>query len=412
MPSTLRIAFRNLGRNGRRTALALVAIAIAQTAVLAIDGLMNGWVEASLEAMTGPMMGHAQLHHPDWREERGPDLVIEDADATLARIRALPDVESAYARIYAPALAAREVDGRAVVVVGVDIAAERGPGGLLAGLPEGAIPDARGALVGSRLAREAGLSVGDELALLGQGADGSFANDLVRVSGVLQTPIDLVNRMGVIVHLETARDVFVMPGQAHEINVRGAGAPDEAPALVAALRGVEGADALEILTWRELAPQLSQFIDIAGVYGLVVMMIVFIAAAAGVANTMLMATFERRRELGMLLSLGTSPGRLVRIVLAEAVILGLFGVALGTLLGAGLVLYQGAVGVDPTTWGNQEESMDVAMYGLNWAATIHPYLRPADVLPGFVGVSVVSVVAALWPALITARLEPMEAMRG
>ena len=107
--SGLRIAWRNLGRNVRRTALTLGAIAIAQCAVLQMDGLMNGIVDSTLESVTGPLMGHVQIHEPSWREERAPDLVIEDVEATLAAVRGTEGVEAAYARIYAPALIAREV---------------------------------------------------------------------------------------------------------------------------------------------------------------------------------------------------------------------------------------------------------------------------------------------------------------
>jgi len=410
--STARLAWRNLGRNRRRTALALAAIAVAQTAVLAMDGLMNGWGDSMLDTLTGPLMGHAQIHAPEWREERAPDLVIDGVGEMLDEVRALPTVQDAYARIYAPALVAREVDGHAVIVAGIDIAAERSSGGLLEGLPEAGIPTERGALVGSSLAREVGIEVGDELAVLGQGADGSMANDLVTVTGILETPIDMINRTGIVVHLALAQEIFAMPDQAHEINVRGIGGADDAAALVAALGGVDGADQLEVLPWDELAPELSQMLDITEIYGLVVLFIVFIAAAAGVANTMLMATFERRRELGMLLSLGTTPARLVRIVLTEAVVLGLLGVLIGTFLGGLLVFYQNQTGIDFTQWGDQEASVDMAIYGVNFSGAIYPYLSVSDCVPGFVGVVVVSVLAALWPAAVAARLEPVEAMRG
>ena len=406
------MAWRNLGRNRRRTALALAAIAIAQTAVLAMDGLMNGWHDSILETMTGPMLGHVQLHAPEWREDRAPDLVINDLERTLANVRATPGVRDAYARIYAPALVAREIDGHAMVVIGINIEAERAPGGLLEGLPEAGVPPARGALVGSALARDLGVSVGDELALLGQGADGSMANDLVTVTGLLETPVDLVNRMGLVVHLAAAQEVFAMPDQAHEINVRGTGGVDGAPALAQALRQTEGVEALEVLTWDQVMPELAQMLDVVSIYGLVVLLIVFLAAAAGVANTMMMATFERRRELGMLLSLGTSPGRVVAIVVSEAVVLGVLGVLIGTLIGGLLVLYQGHIGISFADMAGTEGSTDMAMYGVNVASEIYPSLGAGDYVPGFLGVVVVSVLAALWPAVIASRLEPVEAMRG
>jgi len=157
LSTTFRIAWRNLGRKLRRTALALAAIAVAQVAVLAMEGLMNAWVDTMLESLTGPMMGHAQIHDPDWREERAPDLVIDDVDATLAAVRALPDVQDAYARIYAPALVARDIDGHGVMVVGADVEAETGDGGMLQGLPAEGIPGDHEVIVGSTLARDVGI---------------------------------------------------------------------------------------------------------------------------------------------------------------------------------------------------------------------------------------------------------------
>lgn len=409
--STLRIAWRNLGRNPRRTALALTAIAVAQLAVLNVDGLMNAMAESLTQALTGPMVGHVQAHAPEWREEQAPDLVVDDLEARLEAIRAAEGVESAMPRIYAPALVAREVDGHAAIVVGVDPALESARGGMLEGLRARGRPRDRVVLVGSALARDAGIEVGDELAIVGQGADGSMANDLVTVGGVLRTPIDLVNRRGIVMALGTAQAIFAMPDMAHEITIRGLGPAEGAGALAARLRRVEALAPLEVLPWRELAPEVSTVLDISGVYGLVTLVIVFIAAAAGVANTMLMSTFERRRELGMLLSLGTTPGRLVRIVMIEAVILGLLGVVAGSLVGAALVALQGHTGIHLMP-DESARASEAAVYGIAFSDALHPFLRPTDFVPGFLGVVVVSTLAALFPAIHTARLEPMEAMRS
>ena len=407
--STTRIAWRSLGRNWRRTALALTAIAVAQTAVLLVDGLMNGMADSTAAALTGPMVGHVQAHAPEWRAEQAPDLVIDSLDDRLARIRATDGVRQALPRLYAPVLVAREIDGHAAMVVGLDPARESEPGGLLEGLPREARPRERQVLIGAALAREMHVELGDELAVLGQGADGSMANDLVTVSGFLQTPVDLVNRLGVVMPLEAAQETFAMPDMAHEITIHGRGTLDAAPALAA--RIARAHPELEVLPWRELAPEASAILDITGYYGIAVLFIVFLAAAVGVANTMLMATFERRRELGMLLSLGTTPGRLIRMIVTEAVILGLVGVAIGSVLGALLVFWQGQVGIDMMA-SESGASPGVAMYGINFATALYPYLEAADFVPGFVGIVVVSTLAALMPAVHTARLEPMEAMRS
>ncbi len=411
MASTLRIAWRNLGRNTRRTLLTLAAIALAQLAVLLVDGLMNGWSVSIMRSLTGPMVGHVQVHAPGWREEQAPDLAIDDLERRLASVRATEGVAEAYARIYAPALVAREVDGRAAMVVGLDVERESSPGGLLEGLAPAGRPHDHVALVGVELARAAGIEVGDELAIVGQGADGSLANDLLTVGGILSTPVEAVNRLGVVTTLETAQEIFVMPDMASEITILGAGSVDEAAALATRVGGRPELAGLEVLPWDVLVPELAAFRGIAGMYGIVVLFIVFIAAAAGVANTMLMATFERRKELGMLLSLGTTPLRLVVMILLEALVLGLLGVAIGSVVGALLVAWQGQVGIDLASIGSADTT-SISVYGLTFSGALHPYLTPGDFVPGFVGIVVVSLVAALWPALITARLEPMEAMRS
>jgi putative ABC transport system permease protein len=410
MASTTRIAWRNLGRSRRRTAIALAAIAIAQLAVLTIDGVFNARNDWMLDAVTGPLIGDAQVHAPSWREDQAPDLVIDRLDERLAAVRATQGVAQAYARIYAPALAARDVDGHAVVIVGVDSEIEAAPGGLLDGLPASARPVERTVLVGSTLARDAGISVGDEIAILGQRYDGSLANDLLTVGGILETPVDLINRTGIVMSLTGAQDTFGMPDMAHEITIRSAATGDDAAELASRIARVPSLEGLEVLPWRQIAPEMAGAIDTAGVAGLVVLLVVFIAAAAGVANTMLMATFERRRELGMMLSLGTTPFRLVRMILAEAVALGLLGVLVGSVLGTFLVLYLGHHGI--SLLAGSEEGANVAVFGVNFTGSLYPYLRLGDYVPGIVGVTIVSVLAALWPALVTSRLEPMEAMRS
>jgi ABC-type lipoprotein release transport system permease subunit len=408
--STVRIAWRNLGRNRKRTALALAAIGLAQTALIFTDGLMHGYADSMLDALTGPMLGHVQVHAPEWREDRAMDLVLENADATVEELGQLPEVSSVAPRIYAPALAALGQDGHAVVAIGLDPAAEEGRGGLLAGIPADQRPREGGVLVGGALARSMGLSAGDELALVGQGADGSLANDLFTVRGVLSTPVDFVNRMGVVMSLEDAQRTFAMPDAVHEITLRGRDA-EAAETLAADVAATDDLGEAEVLPWRELAPELVTIIGMTDMWGGIVLLLVFIAAAAGVANTMLMATFERKREIGMLLALGTGPGRLVRIIVVEAVLLGVLGVAIGSVIGAASVWIAAQTGFNWASMGGEAVG-DLAYMGLNFQFDIFPRLEPNDFVQGLVAVVLTAILSAAWPALHAARMEPVEAMRS
>jgi ABC-type lipoprotein release transport system permease subunit len=405
--STLRIAWRNLWRNRRRTGLAVAAIGLAVALVLFYHALLRAYGDWILETLTGPMLGHVQIHAPEWRKDRAMDRTLRNVSAVLGELRRDPDIESAEVRIYAPALAALGEEGFAVVVLGVDWEAESRPNRLLSGA---ATPRARGrALMGKNLAEMMGVREGDEVAIVGQGADGSLANDLFRVEGLVSSPVDFLNRQGVVLSLDEAQTLFAMPDEAHEVVVH-ARDPENAKPLASRLASLPALAGAEALDWQNIAPEMLSFVEIVDVAGIFALALVFVAATAGVANTMLMATFERTRELGMLLALGAAPGRIVRMILAESIALGLTGAALGGALGALVVAVTHETGLDfaALTGGGPSE---ISFAGLLWSLRFYPSLALADVVRTILAVLLTSFVASIWPALRAARLEPARALR-
>jgi len=408
MTTTFRIAWRNLWRNGRRTALALAAIGLSVTLVLAYFSILRAYGDWILATVTGPMLGHVQAHGAGWRRDRAMDRTIRQVGSVLDGLAHEPDVASASARVYAPALAALDEEGFAVVVIGIETEKESGAGRLL---PPMAEPLGRGqVLMGRPLAELMGTSVGDALAIVGQGVDGSLANDLYTVAGIVNTPVDLVNRQGIVMGLADAQTLFAMPDEAHEILVhaRNPTRVDDLRARVAALPGLVDA---EVLDWRTLAPDLVSLLRLVEAAWVFILFLVFIAAAAGVANTMLMATFERTHEFGMLLALGTKPAQLVRMVLAEAVTLGLVGAAVGAAVGVALVAATHRSGIDwaALTGGGPTE---ISFAGLQWSLRLYPTLAVEDVVRVVGAVVLTSLLASVWPATRVARLQPVHALRG
>jgi len=409
--STLRIAWRNLGRNRKRSLLAFGAIAFGQFAFLAVAALVGGYGDQFLNSVTGPLLGHVQVHPPGWRDDRSIDLTLDGLGAKLTEIRGDPQVEAAAPRVYAPALGALTEEGFMVMVVGVEPTAEAHPNGLLAreGLA-GRLGQKR-VLVGSALARKHGIGPGAELAVVGQDLDGSIANDLFTVADVISSPVDVVNSLGVVMSLSDAQDLLLMSDQAHEITIHGRDAEriGETAARLAALPSLRE---LEVLSWKEISPHFAGLVAIMDAYSLIILVIVFIAAAAGIANTMLMSTFERVHELGMLLALGCKPSRLSRIITLEAVILGLIGVGIGTVLGVGLVLMTMGSGVEYAALGGSDQGFEVAYQGLKITSHVYPRISVSNVVSGVVAVLLTSLLAVVWPVLYLVRLEPMEALRS
>ena len=405
--TTARIAWRNLWRNRRRTGLALAAIGLSVALVLVYDSILRAYGDWMTETITGPMLGHVQGHAPGWRKDRAMDRTLPGVSRILEALRGDPEVTGAAARIYAPALAALGQEGFAVLVVGLDPGAESRPMGLLAGAAEP--PRGRRVLMGRPLAELMGVKEGDQVAIVGQGADGSLANDLVTVTGLVNTSVDFVNRQGILMGLEETQDLFAMPDEAHEVVVQGKD-PARAGALAARLAALPSLRGVEVLDWKTLSPEmvgLLEFVEVAWVF---VLALILLAAAAGVANTMLMATYERTHEFGMLLALGARPGGIVRMILTEAVVLGLTGALLGTAVGVGLVLATHRSGVDYAALTGTGPS-ELSFGGLRWSLRLFPTLTVVDVLRVGGAVLLTSLLASAWPAARAARLQPTQAMR-
>jgi len=415
--STLSIAWRNLGRNRRRTALALTAIALGQLTLVAVNGMMAGMFDSMLKTITGPMIGHVQIHHKDWREDRAVDLYIDRLPEVRAAIESLPGVKSVSSRLFTAVLVApgeqteKPADAEAAIVVGVDVDTESHNNGLLEILPANERPGGRNVVMGTVLAQRLGVTPGRLIAVIGQDADEFPVSDLFTVSAVLKSSVEIVER-GIVMSLPDAQAFFTLPDKCHEIVVRGSDYRMSG-ALADTVRQIPSLSNAEVLTWKEAVPELASMINIKGYFDLIFVGILFLAAAAGIANTMMMSTFERTREIGMLLALGSGPGRLVRMIVLEATILGLVGVAIGSVLGTAVVLITSHTGINYVAIAGvgTGEALDFSYKGLNISLLIYPKFEFRHIIYGLVAVTLTSVLTSLWPAVAAARLEPAEAMR-
>ena len=216
--------------------------------------------------------------------------------------------------------------------------------------------------------------------MVGQGIDGSIASELFTVKALVMTPVDLLNRQGLVIDLAAAQLLFAMPDQAHELVIH-ARRGDEAAALARRVSAMPAFAGDEVLDWQTLAPEMVSLVRIIDVAGALVLVLVFLAAAAGVANTMLMATFERTREFAMLLALGARPSRIVRMVLAESIVLGLLGAVAGSAVAIALVVATHRTGIDlrRAGWGRADRTV---VCGNALVAALLSHADPVRCRPG------------------------------
>ncbi len=409
------MGWRNLGRNRKRTLLAVGAIALGQFTLVFVNSLMAGFFLDALETVTGPMVGHVQMYHADWREERAVDLYLDNLAERRAALAAIPELEKASPRIYTAVLAAsgertdEPADADPGFIVGVDVSLEQQRGGLLERLDDTQIPGSGEVALGRVLATRLGVTEGQLLAIIGQDVDGFPVDDLFMVKAVIDSNVDLVRSMGIVMPIADAGELLMMPDHAHELIIHGQDFR-EADTLRAAIADTMDLDGMAALTWREAAPEIVRFIDMKDWFDFIFLSIVFVAAAAGIANTAMMSTFERRHEFGMLLAVGARPRRVVGMVLVESVILGLIGVVVGSVVGATVVWITSHTGINYAALGGSD--VEAFAYGdYSIPLFIYPRFELRHIVYGLVAVSGTSVVASLWPAALAARLEPMEAMR-
>lgn len=400
---TLRYAWRNLWRNKKRTTITLVAVALNTAILITFSALMDGLLNQAIGNATNLTVGEIQIHAPGYLEDHSiyksllaPEIILQAAKER--KINAAP-------RSYGYGLVSHESKSAGALFWGVkpnlereffDLAGQIEKGDFLSDKPR------RGIVLGKKLARSLNVIVGSEIVVVVQAADGSLGNDLYTVTGIFKTAGGNIDRSAAIIHIKDLRELFVLGERVHEIalNTRG-----ELPLEKLAAFAEEAAQENEVKTWRELLPVFSDMVNLSDASLWIMGLIFFLSAGLGVMNSMLMATYERIHEFGILKALGTTPGRILRDVTAEALVLALLATTLGAIIGTAGSYYLQVVGLDTSAFA-EGTSMGGVVFDPLWRAT----LSIQTVTWPVITMCIVCVGASLYPAAMAARLDPVQAM--
>jgi len=411
-----RLGWRNLERHRKRTILTALGLAVGFFACVFIVGWSQGIMNEMVESATSLVNGQVEIHDAEYLPDRSMYDTIggrggADIEGLLEIIEQDVTVIAAAPRLYAGGLISSGDATNAGMFMGVDPVREVRLTRFLDELVEGRLPlsGQNEILVGEEMARQLAVAVDDELVIVGSGADGSMANDLFTLVGVFRTGLPDLDSTFTVMPIDVLQSFVVLPAnRVHEIAVATVdpfGAPTTATRLADALP--EGGSPLEVVPWMELNPALAEYVALGdSVYGIIVTF-VFGIAIFGVANSMLMATYERRREFAVMLALGATPRSVWAVVLSEAFTIGLFSLALGAVLTFPLMVWFHNAPPDMSwLYG------DLALNG----ALLRPSLRVEYdfAFAGFTAVSllVTVVLAALYPALRAGRTPPADTLSG
>jgi ABC-type lipoprotein release transport system permease subunit len=264
-------------------------------------------------------------------------------------------------------------------------------------------PQDEGVVLGRQLARNLGLDVGGELVVLSQAADGSMANDVYPIRGVLESISAGVDRSAVFMTAEEFRELMVLPTGVHQMIIRTpSGALLDSATEQAAAHAPAG---VEVSSWKQLAPMLASMLDSAGAAMKVMSVIVYIAVAIVILNAMLMAVFERIRELGVLKAIGFGPWRLLALIVLETAIQTSVAVCVGVLLAIPTNYYMTTHGLDLSALG------DVTIMGMAWDPIWRSHVELDTYVVPTLTLVVIVAIAVCYPALRAATIRPLDAIR-
>jgi len=399
------IGYRDLGRNRRRSIFTALAVALGLALLIVMNGYITGVMDDSLQNSIRLQTGHVQLRAPGYVSEelslQWQDL-LPDAAALAAQAQSIAGVQAA-----APVLWARVILNTADESVGLQLQGIDPASALYApiraGLQAGEFlaPDDRsGVLLGRRLADDLGLTVGDDISLTVINADNQPEEAIFTIRGLFNSGVATYDEASVMMPLAKAQAFARADGRASAVMVL---LDDRAAAVPVA--GQLAGPAVHALTWQELNAFFIETMDTAMSFYVLLDGIVMLIVAVIVANTLLMAVFERIREMGILAALGMKGRHIMQMMLMEAAILALLGIAIGIGLGVAGVNLLAQIGI-PTG--------DMAIVAGNMA--IGEVMRARFVPEQIAGLSlwtlIVALLASLYPAWFAARLEPVKALHG
>jgi ABC-type lipoprotein release transport system permease subunit len=401
--NTFKMAMRNVGRNRRRTAVTVAAMSLALAVMILYSGLVTGFIRANERNLLDLELGEVQVYAEGYKDNPSIYKRIVETEDLIARLEA--QGFKASARLLAAGLAAAGDTSAGVSFIGVDVDRDATVSRIFENVSRGEWldPAAPGEVViGRKLARNLNVDLGAELVVLSQGADGSMANEIYKVRGILKGITDSVDRSGFFMTEEAFRELMVFTEGTHQVIVR---KPDNLDLNASLLRVRELAPGEDVRSWRQLFPTLASVMDSSQGMMYVMFVIVYIAIGILILNAMLMAVFERIREFGVLKAIGVGPGGVVWLIFIESMIQTGLAVVAGVAVAIPGSMYLSRVGIDLTSLGG------FSIHGIAWDPIWRAEMDANTWVGPIVTMTIIVVIAVIYPAIKAALIQPVRAIQ-
>ena len=402
----LRLAWRNMWRHRRRTLLIVLAMGFGLCLMMWYDGLVDGFYQAIYGNAIKVLGGNVQIHAVGYKESAGqtPLLPLADDLQVLEAARAQPGVIVASRRINTGGLASSREGAFAVGITAIEPEVEQAVNLAGQNVVAGrnlAAGDGDSILIGKGLADAMAVGVGDRIALAGRSSHDEMRRRTMTVVGIYDLGIPEVEKLTVYISLSEAQSLYDLTGQSTEVAVFLDQVGGEAKVIKALAPYLPG---YEIVPFTDSYPELEYALTTKGKAMDVFSVIILGIAAIGILNLLLMAVYERTREIGVLGAMGLKPRQISLLFILEGTMIGLVGVALGVVLGLALNGVQKIVGLDFTAFSS------MSSYTALITDRIYPSWGVGKLLSRALTVAIIAALAAVLPAREAAQRDPAEAL--
>lgn len=403
----LKLAWRNIWRNKRRTFITVLSIFFAVFLSIFMFSMQNGSYNNMIKNTIGSFTGYAQIHQRGYWQEQNIDNTFELNSALLQKVQQEEAITEVVPRLESFALVAGMEKSKAGMIVGIDPARERALSNPEKKLTQGkyfSSANERAVLVSQGLAHYLKVKAGDSLVLIGQGYQGQSAVDKLLIKGILKFPAPDINHSLVYMPLKTAQQLYAADNRLTSLAlvIR---QPKKTAQLVRSLQARVDRRSYEVMSWKTMAPELIQVIEVDAIGGYITIGVLYMVIGFGIFGTVLMMTAERRYEFGILIGIGMRRLKLGFVVMIEMLLLALSGIVLGVLVSAPLVFYLNHTPLQLT--GKSAQSM----IEMGIEPLIPFAVDPMIFISQAAIILVFTLLIALYPLWLTQRIQLIEALR-
>lgn len=401
----LTLAWRNIWRNKVRSLLIMASVALGLFAGIFVLAIYEGMMRSRVRTVIDKEVGHLQMHHPKFKDDFDPSYLLPPRDTVMRKLSSMTMINCVAWRSVTQGMLSTATGSAGVQIIGVEAEAENRVSQLGAKLKEGSNldPSRRGAvLVGRKLAQKMKLKPGSKLVLTFTDKEQNITAGAFRVAGIYQTDNTPLDEVQVYINQAILNEYLAIGEGSHELAI----ILYEDRNIELAKREIERLFPQEsVKTWKENSPETDLMVSTIDQFSYIIIVIIMIALAFGIVNTMLMAVLERTREIGMLTALGMNRPKVFRLVVTETILLTLVGVPVGFLATLFTVTYFSTAGIDISSISG------AAMSGFGYSSIIYPEFPWQSIPVVMAIVAGTALISSLFPSVRAIKLQPADALR-